>query len=225
MSLSELLLVDKPTGMTSFDVIRELRTRTGLKKFGHAGTLDPAASGLLLIGVGAGTKKLTDYIKLNKEYVTELALGERRDSGDLDGTIIETAVVDNLKEATARAELQKMTGSLRLPVSPYSAIKQDGVPMYKRARAAAKVGELIKTVPTRDMRVYEAEFLGLYQKAIAGVERPVVQARFLVGSGTYVRSLAEELGRRLGYPATVASLRRTKVGDFHVSQARKLTAF
>lgn len=225
MQLPPLLLVDKPVGLSSFDVIRELRRRTGVRKFGHAGTLDPAASGLLVIGVGEGTKQLTDYIKLDKEYVAEVAIGESRTTGDLEGDIIEESEVTNLAEEQVRTALTHMSGTLRLPVSAYSAIKKDGVPMYKRARAAAKVGDVVKDVPVRDMQVYQTELLDMYNKSIQGVDRVVVQVRFFVASGTYIRSLGEELGRRLGYPATLASLRRTKVGEFRVEDAHQLTDF
>lgn len=225
MELPELLLIDKPTGITSFDVIRELRRRTGIKKFGHAGTLDPAASGLMLLGVEAGTKKLTEYIKLDKEYLAEIALGESRTTGDLEGEIIEEAEVRDLSEQDVRSQLKKMTGSLRLLVSAYSAIKKDGIPMYKRAREAAKIGELVVDVPMRDMRVHKAELLDIYNKDVRGNDRVIAQVRFMVGSGTYIRSLGEELGRRLGYPATLASLRRTQVGEFRVEDAKQLTDF
>ncbi|MAZ29805.1 tRNA pseudouridine(55) synthase TruB [bacterium] len=225
MERPELLLIDKPTGITSFDVIRELRKRTGIKKFGHAGTLDPAATGLMLIGVEQGTKKLTEYIKLDKEYVAEVALGESRTTGDLEGEIVEEAATVTVSEEEVQAALADMTGSLRLPVSAYSAIKKDGVPMYKRARAAEKAGETVEDVPVRDMVVHEAELLGMYHKVVQGTERAVVKIRFTVGSGTYIRSLGEELGRRLGYPATLASLRRTKVGEFRVEDAHQLEDF
>jgi len=225
MSLPELLLIDKPVGITSFDVIRELRKRTGIKKFGHAGTLDPAASGLLLIGAEAGTKKLTEYIKLDKEYVAEVALGESRTTGDLEGEIIEEATVSDLPETAVTNTLAAMTGSLRLPVSAYSAIKQDGIPMYKRAREAAKLGDIVKDVPVRDMHVHEVELLDMFNTNIQGNDRVVAKVRWRVGSGTYIRSLGEELGRRLGYPATLASLRRTRVGRFRVEEAKQLSDF
>ena len=97
--------------------------------------------------------------------------------------------------------------------------------MYKRARAAAKVGDFVKDVPVRDMQVYKVELLDMYNKQVQGNDRIVVKIRWLVGSGTYIRSLGEELGRRLGYPAALASLRRTQVGDFRVEDAKQLTDF
>ena len=215
-----ILLIDKPTGITSFDVIRRLRRKTGVRKFGHAGTLDPAASGLMILGMNEGTKRLHDYLKLPKEYVAEILVGERRSTGDMDGEIVESADVPEIPEGAVSKKLAEMVGTLRLPVSAYSAIKRNGVPMYKRARAAAANGESITDVPIRDMEVYEADATGVtYDPA---TKRLIVQARFFVGSGTYIRSLAEELGRRLGYPATLKSLRRTKIGEFRIEDAEHI---
>jgi tRNA pseudouridine55 synthase len=217
----ELLLIDKPKGITSFGVIRQLRRTLGVKKIGHAGTLDPLASGLMILGVGKGTKKLTELIKLDKEYIAEIRIGERRTTGDLEGDIVEekyvTEAVADL-ETKISATLHDMTATLTLPVSAYSAIKVDGVAMYKRARKAEKSGEQVTEVPIRDMKVYETELLALEMAS----GKVVATVRFMVGSGTYVRSLAEELGRRLGYPATLQNLRRTKVGEFDIKNARPL---
>lgn len=217
----EILLVDKPVGISSFDVIRQLRKTLGVRKIGHAGTLDPLASGLMIIGIGQGTKKLTEYIKLDKEYVADILVGEQRLTGDLEGEIVEEKpYADDLGSDVVRQELAAMITTLTLPVSAYSAIKKDGVPMYKRARRAAAVGERLKEeeLPLRAMQVYEAELL----ESVSKDERLHLKVRFKVGSGTYIRSLAEELGRRLGYPATLEGLRRTKIGHFSVGGASSL---
>lgn len=214
----ELLLIDKPYGITSFDVIRRLRRKFNIKKMGHAGTLDPLATGLMIIGVGAGTKKLTELVKLDKEYVAEVRIGESRTTGDLEGEVVESKKVEGLKSETVVITLGAMVGILELPVSAYSAIKVDGVPMYKRARKAEKTGEVVIEIPLRQMRVDEAVLIS-YE---IHKEWVVVTVRFKVGSGTYIRSLAEELGRRLGYPATLQNLRRTKVGEFDIKDAQTL---
>ena len=215
----EIILVDKPKGITSFDVIRRLRRELGIKKMGHAGTLDPLASGLMIIGIEKGTKKLNEYIKLDKEYVAEIRVGERRSTGDLEGVILEEKEVGVLDQVVVKEILDEMVGTLTLPVSAYSAIKKDGVPMYKRARKAEKKGEVVEDVPLRDMCVYEAELLPNIEYEN---KRAILTVRFKVGSGTYIRSLGEELGRRLGYPATLQNLRRTKVGNFDIKEARSL---
>ena len=216
--IPELLLIDKPKGITSFDVIRRLRRTLQIKKMGHAGTLDPLASGLMLIGVGKGTKGLTSLVKLDKEYLAEVRIGERRSTGDLEGEIVEEREVKTLTESQVEVALATLVGILSLSVSAYSAIKVDGVPMYKRARSAEKIGKTVADVPEREMKVYEAELL----KFETGDGRAVATVRFSVGSGTYIRSLAEELGRRVGYPATLQNLRRTKVGEFDIKDAQQL---
>ncbi len=226
--MKDILLIDKPEGITSFDVIRRLRRRLGIKKMGHAGTLDPLASGLMLIGVGPGTKLLNEYLKLDKEYVAEISLGKRTATGDREGRVVEEKEVSAEAAATFSSEkvaaaLASMIGSLTLPVSAYSAIKRDGVPFYKKARQLEKTGQIIpeSELPRREMKVYEAELLDIIDdiKQFGG---PIIKVRFKVGSGTYIRSLGEELGRRLGYPAHLASLRRTKIGEFKVEDAENI---
>lgn len=214
----DVLLVDKPKGITSFDVIRRLRKELNIKKMGHAGTLDPLATGLMIIGIETGTKKLHEYLKLPKEYVAEVRIGERRSTGDMEGTILEEKNVAFLDVDDIKLTLAEMIGTLTLPVSAYSAIKKDGIPFYKQARKAEKTGVLIEDLPLRTMEVYEAEL----QSILCADNRCVVTVRFFVGSGTYIRSLGEELGRRLGYPAVLQNLRRTKVGDFDIQDARKI---
>ncbi len=216
--IPELLLIDKPYGITSFDVIRRLRRTLNLKKMGHSGTLDPLATGLMIIGVGAGTKKLTELVKLDKEYIAEVRIGESRTTGDMEGEVVESKPVEDLAADDVAETLRGMVGMLELPVSAYSAIKVDGVPMYKRARKAEETGDVVTDVPMRQMRVDEVELLSY----MINKELAVAEVRFAVGSGTYIRSLAEELGRRLGYPATLQNLRRTKVGKFDIKDAQVL---
>jgi len=228
-SLPEIQLIDKPKGITSFDVIRRMRRRYSdmhngerAPKLGHAGTLDPLATGLMVLGVGKGTKKLTELTQLDKEYVAEVLIGERRTTGDMEGEVMEEKVVTETVEelqGNISTALVAMLGDITLPVSAYSAIKVDGVAMYKRARKAEKTGDIVTEVPTRTMRVDEAELLGVVTSTET---RAVAIIRFKVGSGTYIRSLAEELGSRVGYPATLQNLRRTKVGDFNIADAEKI---
>jgi tRNA pseudouridine55 synthase len=226
VKLSPLLLIDKPKGISSFTVIRKLRKMTGIGKMGHAGTLDPLATGLLLIGVEKGTKQLNDLVGLDKEYIAEVLLGERRSTGDMDGSVLEVLEYrGDIKAAQVAEELQTLVGELELPVSAYSAIKKNGVPMYKRARKAAAKGEVMADVPKRLMKVCEAELNNITEMNTEGGRRLLIEVRFKVGSGTYIRSLGEELGRRLRYPATLANLRRTKVGDYRIEDAKQLEDF
>jgi tRNA pseudouridine55 synthase len=223
MELPQILLIDKPFGMTSFDVIRILRKKTGIRKFGHAGTLDPLASGLMILGVEKGTKRLTEFIKLDKEYVAKIRLGERRATGDLEGEVVEEKEIQEIfSDEKLSSTLASLVGTHILPVSAYSAIKVDGIPMYKRARAAAKKGEHAEGVPARAMTVYAAELLLHYPSVVDGKKRYVVSIRFHVASGVYIRSLGEYLGKLLGYPATLEALRRTKIGTYTHTDAISL---
>lgn len=218
-----LILIDKPKGISSFTVIRELRRRTGIRKFGHAGTLDPLATGLMLIGVEKGTKLLTDLIGLDKEYIAEILIGEQRSTGDMEGEVLaEKNYQQDLGPGLVLESLESMLGDITLPVSAYSAIKKDGVPMYKRARAAAAKGEVVAVVPKREMKVSEVELLEIKERFVDDKPRLLLTVRFYVGSGTYIRSLAEELGRRLNYPATLFNLKRTKVGKYSIEKAASL---
>jgi tRNA pseudouridine55 synthase len=210
METGDLLLVDKPKGITSFDVIRILRRELGVRKMGHAGTLDPLATGLLIIGINAGTKKLAGLVGLPKVYEAEIVLGKATDTGDADGTTVKEMPVPALSEDEVKKAVMGMAGELTLPVSLFSAIKRDGVPLYKLAYQG-KTAEL----PMRAMTVRSADFIS-YDAA------GIVRVRFDVSSGTYVRSLAEELGARLGTCAHIVNLRRLSIGEYSVENARKV---
>lgn len=202
----EILLIDKPKGITSFDVIRSLRKKLGVRKMGHAGTLDPLATGLMLIGVGEGTKKLKDLIGLPKVYVAEILLGVEMSTGDLEGEVVQKRKVPSLSREKIKSVLREMEGDIDLKVPLYSAIKKEGKPLYKYAREGIEVESPIKT-----MHIIKTELLEAKDTTLKIV--------FEVKSGTYIRSIAEELGRRLGTVATLKNLRRIKIGDFSVEKA------
>jgi tRNA pseudouridine55 synthase len=208
-----ILLIDKPLHLTSFDVIRNLRRKLNVKKIGHAGTLDPLATGLMIVGVGAGTKQLRHYVELNKVYVAEICIGESSTTDDKEGEIIAEKTVDGLSEEAIAKALQSMQGKMILPVSVYSAMKKGGEAFYKKARRGEKV-----TPPNREMEILGTKLFNIRENK----NRLYVTAEFFVGSGTYIRSLAVELGRRLGYPARLENLRRTQVGDFRIEDADKI---
>jgi len=214
--IEKILLIDKPAGITSFDVIRRLRRKLVVRKLGHAGTLDPMATGLLLVGVGEGTKELSQLLKLPKTYEAEILLGVRTDTGDITGKIVEQLngePIQRLEEKDIKDVLVRMVGELHLPVPAYSAIKQGGEPLYKKARR----GEKVET-PTRMMIV-----AGVTNVSVKKFDDKVkVNVTFDVGSGAYIRSLAEELGLRLGVPATLSALRRTKIGEYDVKDAEMI---
>jgi len=218
MQKEPLLLIDKPKGITSFDVIRALRREFSLAnegkkapKMGHAGTLDPLATGLMIIGVGEGTKQLKDLLGLSKAYVAEISLGKATDSGDVDGTVVkEMPVPANLSIKEVQKIINGMKGEHELPVSLFSAIKRAGRPLYTYAHKGEKVEQ-----PIRKMKVNKAELISFSGDKIV--------ALFDVESGTYVRSLAEEVGKRLGTCAHIANLRRLSIGPFKVEYAASLS--
>lgn len=215
MTLPEgILLIDKPKGITSFAVVGKIRKKLNERKVGHAGTLDPLASGLMIVGYGKGTKLLHGYVSLPKVYEAEICIGEKSETGDAEGKIIEKKSAHNIDAPLITAALSDMIGVLRLPVSAYSAMKQGGEALYKKVRRGEKV-----TIPLRDMEVFSCELL---ETPIQNDDTVHIHVRFSVGSGTYIRSLAEALGNRLGYPARLENLRRTQVGEFSISDAEPI---
>ncbi|XKT74951.1 MAG: tRNA pseudouridine(55) synthase TruB [Patescibacteria group bacterium UBA2103] len=204
-----IILVDKPKGITSFDAIRQLRRELGIKKMGHAGTLDPLASGLLIIATEEDTKKLEQFLKLPKTYEVGIRLGEKRDTGDLEGEVIESCEVGEVDEEKVQEVLKNFVKVHTLPVPIYSAIKVNGRPLYWYARNNEPV-----EIPEKEMEVTKAEFLR--------IENNEVYLSLSVSSGTYIRALVQEFGRMLGYPATTSYLRRIEVGDFNVKDAKKM---
>ncbi len=205
-----MLLVDKPKGMTSHDVVDVVRRVTGEKRVGHAGTLDPNATGLLIIGVGREeTKKLEDLTKnTRKTYIAEIFLGEERDTDDSEGKVVLKS------DVTSRPhEVEKVVGEFvgkqsQTPPS-YSAIKIKG----KKAYELARKGSEVKLEP-REIVVYSAKILNY--------SYPLLTVEFDVSSGTYIRTLAHDIGRRLGTYGFLKELRRTKIGKFSVEEALSL---
>lgn len=218
--IPEILLIDKPQGITSFDVIRALRKKLGATRaspawrMGHAGTLDPNASGLMIVGVGAGTKKLNDYLKLPKTYEATILLGMRTSTGDIEGTILEEKDASGITEPVIRQAVAMTEGTHMIRAPLYSAIKRNGKPLY----AYAREGRTDVAPPEKEMRVDRA----LITDIVRENGTVSVFATFDVGSGTYIRSLAEEIGAHLGIPATLKNLRRTKIGDFRIEDAKPL---
>jgi tRNA pseudouridine55 synthase len=194
---SGIILVDKPAGPTSFAIVAAVRRRTGART-GHAGTLDPFATGLLLLLSGAATRLQPRFVGLDKRYVTEIDLSARTATGDPEGEVVEELEPPGLAALEARLEL--LRGRVDLPIPTASAVKIDGERAYKLHRQGVAV-----TMPVRSMRVQEIR-LEHYESGVAWV-------RLRVSSGTYVRALAEALG---GHCRT---LRRTEIGPFSVDEA------
>jgi tRNA pseudouridine55 synthase len=207
--LDGVLLVDKPVDHTSHDVIARLRGKLRMRKIGHAGTLDPMATGLLVVLVGKATRVSQYIISLDKEYEGTIELGKTTDSQDADGQTMETRPVPALTEADVRAAMQGFLGDQYQTPPMFSAIKIDGVPLYKKARK----GEDVEREP-RFIRVMSWELLRFVS--------PRIEFRLRCTKGTYVRTLAHDLGSKLGCGAHLAALRRTATDRFNVSRALTL---
>lgn len=207
MTPDNILLIDKPKGLTSYDVIRKLKNVFPGEKIGHAGTLDPNATGLMIVGVGSGTKRLREFVGLDKTYEAEILFGIKTDSGDIDGKITGQSEPKAFEENTLKKVVSKLVGKRILPVSKYSATKIGGEPAYKKARRGESLPYL-----KREMEVFSSKILSLDPLKIL----------LKVSSGTYIRSIAEEIGTKLGVHSTLKNLRRIKVGSLDVSDAKTL---
>lgn len=201
-----VLLVDKPTDHTSHDVVARLRRKLHMKRIGHAGTLDPMATGLLIMLIGKATRISQYLISLDKEYEGTIELGKITDSQDAQGQVMETRPVPALTEPELRKAMDGFLGDQYQTPPMYSAIKIDGVPLYKSARK----GEEIEREP-RFIRVSSFELTRF------GV--PSFDFRLRSSKGTYVRTIAHDLGQRLGCGAHLSALRRTATDRFNISQA------
>ena len=186
-------------------MIRALRRQTGVRKIGHAGTLDPLATGLMLMLFGKACKQAEKLTKMDKRYVAQITLGANSSTGDNEGE--KTLISDRQPtQDEIEAALQQLTGEITQTPSMFSAIKINGKEAYKRARA----GETVE-MPSRQVTVYE--------NAIISYEYPILELNSKVSSGTYIRTLAEDLGKLLGTGAYLSGLVRTEVGDYSLQDA------
>jgi tRNA pseudouridine55 synthase len=208
-----LLLVDKPAGWTSFDVVAKLRglirAETGQKiKIGHTGTLDPMATGLLVLVLGSYTKRAGEFSKLDKTYEAELTLGRVSTTGDGEGELTQKSTHQPTLEEIQKV-LNKFVGEINQVPPAFSAIKVGGQRAYKLARAGKKV-----VIEPRQVKIY----------SITNLKYDYPKLRFVteVSSGTYIRTLAEDIGQKLSTGAYLSDLRRTEVGKFDVKDARQL---
>jgi tRNA pseudouridine55 synthase len=202
----KVLLIDKPLHWTSFDAVKKVRILTGVSKVGHAGTLDPLATGLLIICTGKFTKKINEYMGMEKEYTGSFTLGAVTPTYDRESEAVDKKDISALTEEKIYAATQKFTGSI-LQVPPiHSAIKKDGKPVY----LAARKGEDVVLEP-RPVTIYEFE--------ITKIALPVVEFKVVCSTGTYIRSLANDFGKALGVGGYLSALRRTRIGIFSAADA------
>ncbi|MBI5819612.1 MAG: tRNA pseudouridine(55) synthase TruB [Verrucomicrobia bacterium] len=204
-----VLLVDKPAAWTSHDVVAKVRAHFGFKKVGHCGTLDPMATGLLVLVLGRATRLSEKLTSDDKGYEGTILLGVTTNTEDADGEAIETKPVPPLTEADLQAAFQKFRGDIYQTPPMVSAIKYQGRPLYKLARKGIEV-------------VREPRLVHIYDLRLIATELPRVKFQMSCSKGTYVRTLAADIGRDLGCGAHLSELRRTAAGSFKLEQAHTL---
>lgn len=208
----EVFLIDKPLEWTSFDVVKKIRGRLKIKKVGHAGTLDPLATGLLIVCAGKATKKINEYQDLGKTYTGQMVLGKTTPSVDLETEFDSEQPVDHITPEQVKNAAAKWTGDIMQVPPIFSAIKVDGERVYKMARRKEDVK--LKPRPVQ-VPVFDVDT----------TELPVINFKIKCSKGTYIRSLVRDVGETLGCGAYMSALRRTAIGDFDVKDAFVLEDF
>lgn len=206
----QVFVVDKPFEWTSFDVIGKLRKIFKIKKIGHAGTLDPLATGVLIVCTGKFTKKINEYMGMEKEYTGTITLGASTPTYDLESTPIPVGDISHISIETAQIAANTFTGVIQQIPPAHSAIKIDGKRVYELARQ----GKEVKLEP-RTVTVNAFE--------LTNWQPPVMSFRVVCSTGTYIRSLANDLGAALGCGGYLSSLCRTRIGEFGIDQALQVT--
>ncbi|WP_215226717.1 tRNA pseudouridine(55) synthase TruB [Echinicola shivajiensis] len=205
----EVFLINKPYQWTSFDVVKKVRNALKIKKVGHAGTLDPLATGLLIICAGKKTKSINDFMGQEKEYTGTFVLGKTTESFDLEQEVKEVADPSHLSLEDIQVACKKFSGDIMQVPPTHSAIKKDGKRVYESARKGIDV----KLEP-RPVQVSTFE--------ITRCELPEIDFRIVCSKGTYIRSLARDLGEELKVGAYMSALTRTRIGDFHLKDAEEV---
>ena len=215
--MQDIILIDKPAGLSSFGVVARVRRRLSMEagkkvKVGHTGTLDPFATGLLILLANKATKLSNQFLKLDKWYEATICLGKTSTTGDPEGEITEqnTEKIPTLEEV--KAVVNQFVGQITQTVPVFSAVKINGQRAYQLARR----GEAV-SMPTRQIEIYSLEILSY--------NYPELVIRTHVSSGTYIRTLGEDFGKVLGVGAYLTALRRTQVGDYQIKNAVKLSDF
>jgi tRNA pseudouridine55 synthase len=208
----KVLLIDKPLTWTSFDAVKKIRILTGVSKVGHAGTLDPLATGLLIICTGKFTKKINEYMAAEKEYTGTFTLGATTPTYDLESIPVPKADYSNVSSEMIMGATQQFTGTIMQIPPAHSAIKKSGTPAYVLARK----GKEVKMDP-RPITI------SLFE--ITKIDLPLVHFKVVCSTGTYIRSLANDFGEALGCGAYLSSLRRTRIGMYNVQEALSIESF
>ena len=207
-----VLLMDKPFDWSSFDVIRSIRNIIKIKKVGHAGTLDPFATGLLIVCTGKFTKKINEYQAQEKEYTGTITLGAVTPTYDLESEPENFKSLDGITEEMIQETTKQFTGEILQTPPIHSAIKQNGKRAYLLARSGVNV-------------VLEPRKITIHDFEITNIEMPVVSFRVVCTTGTYIRSLANDFGEALGCGGYLSKLRRTRIGDYKIEDAMSMEDF
>jgi tRNA pseudouridine55 synthase len=208
----QVLLFDKPMEWTSFDVVRKIRNMIRVSKVGHAGTLDPLATGLLIVCTGKYTKKINEYMGMEKEYTGTFTLGATTPTYDLESDPENPQSITHLTNAMIEAATAQFTGDILQMPPQHSAIKKNGERLYISARKG-----LVVEVDPRPVTIHSF--------TIEKIALPLVYFKVVCGTGTYIRSLANDFGAALGVGAYMSSLRRTRIGEFLVVDAKTIPSF
>jgi tRNA pseudouridine55 synthase len=208
----QVILIDKPLDWTSFDVVRKIRSVIKIKKVGHAGTLDPLATGLLIVCTGKFTKKINEYMGMEKEYTGTFTLGAVTPTYDLESEPVEIKEIAGLSEEQIQNATAFFTGEIQQVPPIHSAIKQGGKPVYLMARKGIDVKLEPRTVTIKSFTIEK-------------IELPVVHFKVVCTTGTYIRSLAHDFGKQLECGAYLSSLRRTRIGEFLATEAQTMETF
>jgi len=208
----QVLLLDKPLHWTSFDVVRKIRNAIRIKKVGHAGTLDPLATGLLIVCTGKFTKKINEYMAREKEYTGSFTLGAVTPTYDRESTAFDFKDTQAITEEQVHAATKNFIGDIQQIPPIYSAIKKDGVALYDLARRGVDV-----ELKPRAITIHSFE--------ITAFEMPIVYFKVVCSTGTYIRSLAHDFGAVLGCGAYLSELRRTRIGEYSVDTAVGMEEF
>lgn len=204
-----IINLDKPKGMTSQEAVTAVKRTLRVKKAGHAGTLDPLATGVLLILLGEATKVARFLSDLDKEYISKIKLGERTDTLDSEGSIIEKRDVPKISKEEIEDVLSRFLGEIRQVPPMYSALKHSGRPLYELARKGVEIERKERTI-----NIYNIRLLSLYL--------PYLEIAISCSKGTYIRTLAEDIGIALGTGAHIIELRRTSIGNFNIENSLKI---
>jgi len=208
----QVLLIDKALDWTSFDVIRKIRSLIKIKKVGHAGTLDPLATGLLIVCTGKFTKKINEYMGMEKEYTGTFTLGAVTPTYDLESRPVDIKDLSAISEEQIHNATKAFTGEIQQVPPIHSAVKKDGKPVYLMARKGIDVQLEARTVTINNFTIEK-------------IELPIVHFKVVCSTGTYIRSLANDYGKELGCGAYLSSLRRTRIGTFLAEDAFQMKDF